>query len=97
MILHYHRILEHPFQVTDPALIPVLLLLCRMVLKILAQISVRTSLLHSLDQFFPLHQLPVVDLSLYLLNITFCQSFTHHFCPFCFDSLFYSFSQYTAR
>ena len=55
---------------------------CRMIFKILAQITMRSGFFDRLDRILSDHKLPIFDLFLYLLYITFCQLLPHDYSLF---------------
>ena len=70
-------VLQHIFQIANTAFIPVLILLSSIIFEVFAQVTLCARLLDRLDRLFADHQLPMVDLFLNLLYITFCQLLSH--------------------
>ena len=70
-------VLQHIFQIANTAFISVLILLSGIIFEVFAQVTLCARLLDRLDRLFADHQLPMVDLFLNLLYITFCQLLSH--------------------
>src|SRR5699024_1141795 len=74
---------QHSLQITDPALVFILIPLGCIILKVLTKIPLGSGFFYSLDGLFPYHPFPVVNLLLDLFHIALGQSLSHNKLPFC--------------